>query len=132
MVKILTEKNTIVAVMCYTGYNVEDAILVNEGSLKRGLFRTTYYSTYTSHEEKAKSGNSEQQISFVNVESDSSIVGQKPGHDYSQLDKYGIVKANTELNDKTILIGSASYDTTDPNKKLDVSKTTKKGQLGIS
>ena len=124
-------ENTIVAVMCYTGYNVEDAILVNEGSLKRGLFRTTYYSTYTAHEEQAKTGSSEQQISFVNVESDSTIVGQKPGYDYSQLDKYGIVKANTELNDKTILIGSASYDTTDPTKKLDASKTTKKGQLGI-
>ena len=39
-------ENVIVAVMCYTGYNVEDAILVNEGALKRGLFRTTYYSTY--------------------------------------------------------------------------------------
>lgn len=124
-------ENTIVAVMCYTGYNVEDAILVNEGSLKRGLFRTTYYSTYTAHEEQAKTGSSEQQISFVNVESDSTIVGQKPGYDYSKLDKYGIVKANTELNDKTILIGSASYDTTDPTKKLDASKTTKKGQLGI-
>jgi DNA-directed RNA polymerase beta subunit len=32
-------ENTIVAIMCYTGYNVEDAILINEGSLKRGLFR---------------------------------------------------------------------------------------------
>ena len=95
------------------------------------MFRTTYYSTYTAHEEQAKTGSSEQQISFVNVESDSTIVGQKPGYDYSQLDKYGIVKANTELNDKTILIGSASYDTTDPTKKLDTSKTTKKGQLGI-
>ena len=27
-------ENTIVAVMCYTGYNVEDAILVNEGAIK--------------------------------------------------------------------------------------------------
>ena len=45
-------ENAIVAIMCYTGYNVEDAILVNEASLKRGLFRTTYYSTYETHEEK--------------------------------------------------------------------------------
>jgi DNA-directed RNA polymerase beta subunit len=35
-------ENAIVAIMCYTGYNVEDAILVNEGALKRGLFQTTY------------------------------------------------------------------------------------------
>lgn len=37
--------NTIVAIMSYTGYNVEDAILINEGSVKRGLFKTTYYTT---------------------------------------------------------------------------------------
>ena len=35
--------NAIVAIMCYTGYNVEDAILINEGSLKRGIFNNTYY-----------------------------------------------------------------------------------------
>jgi DNA-directed RNA polymerase beta subunit len=33
--------NAIVAIMSYTGYNVEDAILVNEGALARGIFRTT-------------------------------------------------------------------------------------------
>lgn len=29
--------NAIVAIMSYTGYNVEDAILINEGSVKRGI-----------------------------------------------------------------------------------------------
>jgi DNA-directed RNA polymerase beta subunit len=28
----------------FNGYNVEDSILFNEGSVKRGLFRTTYFS----------------------------------------------------------------------------------------
>lgn len=46
--------NTIVAIMSYTGYNVEDAILINEGSVKRGIFRTTYYTTYESREESSK------------------------------------------------------------------------------
>ena len=124
-------ENTIVAVMCYTGYNVEDAILVNEGAIKRGLFRTTYYTTYTSHEENSKTSSSEQQVSFINIENDSSVVGKKPGYDYSQLDKYGIIRVNTELNDKVIMIGTASYETSNPNKKVDESKTCKKGQLGI-
>ena len=35
-------ENTIVAIGCYGGYNVEDAILINKGSVDRGLFRTTY------------------------------------------------------------------------------------------
>ena len=34
--------NAIVAIMSYTGYNVEDAILINEGAIKRGIFRTSY------------------------------------------------------------------------------------------
>jgi DNA-directed RNA polymerase beta subunit len=46
--------NAIVAIMCYTGYNVEDAILINEGSILRGMFRTTYYSMYESREESSK------------------------------------------------------------------------------
>lgn len=47
-------ENAIVAIMCYTGYNVEDAILVNEGAIKRGLFNTTYYTVYSEHEERKK------------------------------------------------------------------------------
>jgi DNA-directed RNA polymerase beta subunit len=45
-------ENAIVAIMCYNGYNVEDSILFNEGSIQRGLFRTTYYNMYETHEEE--------------------------------------------------------------------------------
>ena len=124
-------ENTIVAVMCYTGYNVEDAILVNEGALKRGLFRTTYFTTYETHEENSKSGEDSQQHVLLNIENDNMVVGTKEGFDYSKLDKFGIVKENTELNDKTVVIGMASYDSNNPNHKVDMSKTPKKGQLGI-
>ena len=124
-------ENTIVAVMCYTGYNVEDAILVNEGALKRGMFRTTYYSTYEMHEEKSNSGNDTTENTFMNIESQNNVVGTKPGYDYSKLDKYGIVKENTELNDKTVLIGMTTSNSGIPDKKTDASKTPKKGQLGI-
>ena len=46
--------NAIVAIMSMTGYNVEDAILINEGSVNRGIFNTTYYSMYHAHEESSK------------------------------------------------------------------------------
>ena len=124
-------ENAIVAVMCYTGYNVEDAILVNEGALKRGLFRTTYFTTYEMHEEKTKNGEYITQHTLSNIENEANIVGTKPGYDYSHLDKYGIVKENTELNDRTIIMGMVSNDSSIPDKKIDMSKTTKKGQLGI-
>jgi DNA-directed RNA polymerase II subunit RPB2 len=124
-------ENAIVAVMCYTGYNVEDAILVNEGALKRGLFRTTYYSTYESHEEKSKTSDATVETTFTNIEKRVGVVGTKPGFDYSKLDEHGIICENTELTDKTVLIGLATSTSLDPESLTDSSKMPKKGQLGI-
>lgn len=123
-------ENAIVAIMCYTGYNVEDAILVNEGALKRGLFRTTYYSTYETHEEKSKSGDTIVDTKLTNIESEPNIVGTKPGYDYSQLDKFGLIKENTLVNDKIILIGMSSSNSINRESRIDNSKGPKKGQLG--
>ena len=122
-------ENAIVAIMCYTGYNVEDAILINEGALKRGLFRTTYYSTYESHEENSKMGDVVIDKKFTNIESVENVVGTKPGYDYSKLDAHGIIRENTEINDKTVLIGLTTSN--GPDKRVDGSKMPKKGQLGI-
>jgi hypothetical protein len=124
-------ENAIVAVMCYTGYNVEDAILVNEGALKRGLFRTTYYSTYEMHEEKSQTSDATVENTFMNIEMQHNVIGTKPGYDYSKLDKHGMIKENTELNDKTVLIGMATSNSAASDVKVDASKTPKKGQLGI-
>jgi DNA-directed RNA polymerase II subunit RPB2 len=124
-------ENTIVAVMCYTGYNVEDAILVNQGALNRGLFRTTYFSTYETHEEKTKTTDYTNSKSFTNVENDATVIGTKPGFDYSKLDKYGIIQENTPIDDKTVLIGLTSSNSNVQDVKVDISKTPKKGQLGI-
>lgn len=38
----------IVAIMIYTGFNQEDAIIMNKGSIDRGLFRQVVYKTYKS------------------------------------------------------------------------------------
>ena len=124
-------ENAIVAIMCYSGYNVEDAILINEGALKRGLFQTTYYSCYESHEEKNSASGESSEKKFTNIETESNVIGMKPGFDYSKLDKYGIIRENTPVDDKTVLVGLAMSSTGDSNHKIDMSKTPKKGQLGI-
>jgi len=124
-------ENAIVAIMCYTGYNVEDAILINEGALHRGLFRTTYYTTYEGHEEKEiKREQVSKEVLFSNIEKTTNITGTKEGYDYSMLDENGMIRENTDVTDKTILIGMSSMI---PNKdaRKDSSKKTKKGQLGV-
>ena len=133
-------ENAMVAIMCYTGYNVEDAVLVNEGALQRGLFQTTYFSTYEAHEEDHAIGSSEGQGDkpdkhFTNIERVAgTVVGLKPGYDYSQLDEYGLIRQGTPINDKTILIGLTASDSANSSSETvrlhDVSKGTKKGQIG--
>jgi len=121
--------NAIVAIMSYTGYNVEDAILINEGSVARGIFRTTYYSMYEAREESSKvSGmiNSK----FANIQKNN-VIKLKQGYDYSQLDDYGMIKENTELNDKTILIGKINSNLENSEVWIDDSVKPKKGQLGF-
>ena len=124
-------ENAIVAVMCYTGYNVEDAMLINEAALQRGLFRTTYYSTYELHEEKIQSESGTTESLFMNIEHCPNVIGTKPGYHYDQLDPYGMIKEGTEVHDKMVLIGMTQI--VDPRSGIheDCSKTPKKGQLGI-
>ena len=120
--------NAIVAIMSYTGYNVEDAILINEGSILRGLFRTTYYSMYEAREESSKitgMNNSK----FANIEKNN-VIGKKKGYDYSFLDDHGLIKENTELNDKIMLIGKINSNLENKEVWIDDSVKPKKGQLG--
>jgi hypothetical protein len=122
-------ENTIVAIMAWNGYNVEDSILFNEGSLKRGLFRTTYYSVYESREESSRVGETTIDSVFANIES-KEVVGLKPGCDYAQLDEYGLVKENTLVDEKMVLIGKVTTNVEKPGTFIDASAFPKKGQLG--
>jgi DNA-directed RNA polymerase II subunit RPB2 len=123
--------NAIVAIMSYTGYNVEDAILINEGSVKRGLFRTTYYTTYEAHEESSKVSGSTSNSSFANIERKPNVKGIKDGFDYSKLDKHGLVAENTEIDDRVVIIGQVTSSVDNKGVYIDKSTTTKKGQLGF-
>ncbi len=124
-------ENAIVAIMCYTGYNVEDAVIINEGSLKRGLFRTTYYNTYQAYEELEKMGSINIEKKFMNV-LDNNVIGLKAGYDYQQLDKKsGLVKENTIVTDKSVIIGMGSNSIDHIDTFIDNSIYAKKGQVGI-
>lgn len=123
--------NAIVAIMSYTGYNVEDAILINRAAVDRGLFRTTYYTTYETREESERVSGGEVRMVFTNIEQKAGVVGIAPGYDYSKLDEHGIVKENTKIDDRTVLIGNVMMSFANKGVYKDHSKFTKKGQLGF-
>jgi DNA-directed RNA polymerase II subunit RPB2 len=120
--------NAIVAIMTYGGYNVEDAILINEGSINRGIFRTTYYSMYEAREESSKI-TGKNNSKFANIQKNN-VIKLKQGFDYSLLDDHGLIKENTELNDKVILIGKINSNLENKDVWIDDSVKPKKGQLG--
>jgi DNA-directed RNA polymerase II subunit RPB2 len=122
--------NAIVAIMSYTGYNVEDAILINKGSIDRGIFRTIYYTSYEARETSSKVSGISVNSSFTNIEAKNNVSKLKEDYDYSQLDEYGLVKENTLIDDKVILIGHVSSAPDQKGEYTDDSVTTKKGQLG--
>jgi hypothetical protein len=66
---------------------------------------------------------------FANVEKNN-VIGKKKGYDYSFLDDFGLIRENTELNDKMILIGKINSNLANKETWIDDSVKPKKGQLG--
>lgn len=52
-------ENVVVAIMSYTGFNQEDSLILNQGAVDRGLFRSLYFRTF---KDTARSAGSEQEV----------------------------------------------------------------------
>ncbi len=124
-------ENAIVAIMCHTGYNVEDAVIINRGALERGIFRTTYYNTYKAHEEVESVMGMKIETKFMDTNNDN-VLETKEGYDYSHLDpKSGLIKEGTVVGEKTVVIGMGTNSMLNPGIYVDNSVKTKKGQVGV-
>ncbi len=89
----------IVAIMTHTGYNQEDSIMFNQGSINRGLFQATIYHT-EKDEDKKLHGDDE-----IRCKPDKSKTkGLKFGN-YNKLNNSGIVPENTLLENRDVIIG---------------------------
>jgi DNA-directed RNA polymerase II subunit RPB2 len=58
--------NAVVAIACYTGYNQEDSVIMNQSAIDRGLFRSASYRTYICQEKNG--GRKEEQFEIPNPE----------------------------------------------------------------
>lgn len=95
--------NTVVAIACYTGFNMEDSIILNKGAIDRGMFRSTSYKTVSSSELKQGTHG------FYSIE----IPNDTLKHvlwDYSKLDSDGIIKVGSIVDENTVMIGKVYYD----------------------
>jgi len=123
--------NAIVAIMSFNGYNVEDSILFNEASIKRGMFRITYYNMYEAREESSSVRGAQRDTRFADIQKEGAI-GIKPGYDYSHLDENGLIRENTEMDDKKVVIGVGCVSIHNEGGQMrDSSVMPKKGQLGF-
>nr|AIF18638.1 DNA-directed RNA polymerase, subunit B' (rpoB1) [uncultured marine group II/III euryarchaeote KM3_83_G03] len=96
-------QNVIVAVMAYKGYNMEDAVVINKGSVDRGLARSSYYRPMIS-EELRYSGGLIDEISLP----DKDVKGYRSEHDYRFLEEDGIITPEAKVEEGDVIIGKTS------------------------
>ncbi|MBU2639271.1 MAG: DNA-directed RNA polymerase subunit B [Nanoarchaeota archaeon] len=96
-------QNVIVAEMCYDGYNMEDAIVINKSSIERGLARSTYFRPYNAEELRYSGG----LIDEIGIP-DKEIKGYKSEEDYKFLENDGIVYPGAKVKSEDVIIGKTS------------------------
>ena len=94
-------RNIVVAIMTYTGYNQEDSIMINRGSLDRGLFQSVFFRTYKDEEKKNQSSGEEERFGRPDPE----LTKQLRNGNYGKLGEDGFIPENTFVSSDDILVG---------------------------
>jgi len=96
-------QNLVVAIACYGGYNMEDAIIVNKQSIDRGLGRSTSFTIYEA-EEGRYSGGQRDKFEIPGEE----VRGYSDPSRYAKLGEDGIVEPEAKLEVEDVVIGRTS------------------------
>ncbi|KAJ3281968.1 DNA-dependent RNA polymerase II [Borealophlyctis nickersoniae] len=94
-------QNAIVAIACYSGYNQEDSLIMNQSSIDRGLFRSMYYRVYQDIEKKVGLTAQEK---FEKPTRDTTTK-MRANEKYSKLDEDGIIAPGVRVSGEDIIIG---------------------------
>lgn len=89
----------IVAIMTHTGYNQEDSLLINKGSIDRGMSLVTVYHTEKDEDKQKINGDEE-----IRCKPDKSKTkGMKMGN-YSKVNSKGVIPENTLVENRDVII----------------------------
>ena len=128
--------NAIVAIMCYTGYNQEDSVIMNQSSIERGLFRSAFFRTYHSEQKR------EARLKFETFEipDKTKCSGLRHGN-YSKLNVEGLISPGTRVSGDDIIIGKTGKVLIENNEneenefiikpKQDISEAVRPSESGI-
>ena len=114
LVKIPSGQQIHVAIMSHTGYNQEDSVLINRGSIDRGMFLTTIY-----HTEKDEDKNITRFVSRCKPDP-ARTKGVKYGN-YDKIGSDGFVAENTLIKDRDVIMAKVVHikeNRNDPTKVI--------------
>eukprot|EP00835_Amoeboradix_gromovi_P001397 NODE_63_length_25098_cov_0.440498.p1 type:complete len:1194 gc:universal NODE_63_length_25098_cov_0.440498:14088-10507(-) len=122
-------QNAIVAILCYSGYNQEDSLIMNQSSIDRGLFRSMYYRCYSDQEKLVGSALVEQ---FEKPDQSTTIKVKKSA---INLEDDGMIAPGTRVVGDDVIIGKTTplveNEVQGAQIKRDVSTCLKSTENGI-
>ncbi len=96
-------QNVIIAIMSFKGYNMEDSVILNKGSIERGLARSFFFRSYVTEEQKYW-GIEKDEIKIP----DKSVNGYRTEEAYINLAEDGIINRETDVIAGDVLVGKIS------------------------
>lgn len=97
--KIPSGFNAVVAIMTHTGYNQEDSLLFNKGSIDRGLFQATILHTEKDEDKQKINGDEE-----IRCKPDPNKTKGMKFANYNKVNSYGVIPENTLIENRDIII----------------------------